>query len=61
MLKSISKNFNFYERSRDQRQNLIIDNEDLDRREYEIEALLDKRKIRKRDRNKNIIIEYLVK
>ena len=55
------KSFNFYKRSRNQRQNLIIDNENLDRREYEIEALLDKRKMRKRDRDKDIVIEYLVK
>ena len=61
MLKSILKNFDFYERSRDQKQNSIIDNENSDRREYEIEALLDKREMRKRDRNKDIVIEYLVK
>ena len=61
MLKLILKNFDFYERSRDQKQNSIINNKNLNRREYKIEALLDKRKIRKRNRNKDIVIEYLVK
>ena len=61
MLEPASKDFDPYQRPRDQGQNPVVDNEDPDQREYEIEALLDKREVRKRGRGKGTVTEYLVK
>ena len=60
MLEPTPKNSDPYQRPRDQGQDPVVDNEDPDQREYEIEALLDKREVRKRVRGIGTITEYLV-
>ena len=61
MLEPAPKDSDPYQRPRDQGQDPVVDNEDPDQREYEIEALLDKREVRKRGRGKGTVTEYLVK
>lgn len=61
MLEPAPKDSDPYQRPRDQGQDPVVDNEDPDQREYEIEALLDKREVRKRGRGKGTATEYLVK